>query len=134
MSSTKAARNFKAGEEVRISKKSWVVDRERKHEGPGNLAPIEDQITGLTGRVTGQTYASPVKDGEPHIMIQVGKGGLLGVPSDRLERTMRSTSMEHEPRTGKASVNRETIEFWRDYFKREDELKALRAELRKKER
>lgn len=117
-----AERTFVAGDEVRIAKKSRVVDREREHEGlkDDERIPIDQDVTGTEGRVVGTPYASPTKDGETCIPIERNDGAVMSVPLRRLERVNRTprVSGSSEDGGGFGSVSRETYEFWRKHFQK----------------
>jgi len=84
---------FESGARVRISK-GRVVDEKREHEQipPDQRIPIDEDVSGLEGNIIGPPYESK---GKLHVPVEVGTGGLLGVPEDRLE-PVRTATMSGE--------------------------------------
>lgn len=86
------------GEKVTIRKKSTVVDESRTQEGygpPEDRRPINQDVTGQQGQVCGESYESPLKDGESCVPIRLRNGAIVGVPESRLGRGGAG-----KPRTG----------------------------------
>jgi len=121
------SRLFVQGERLKIKKKSHVVDKERAHEEltPEEKVPIEYDVTGAECEVDGAPYSSPGKDGEICTPVRMQDGSLIGVPEDRLERVSNTPAREvDEDRMPNSSgVSKETVEFWREYFKFKGEIK-----------
>jgi len=88
----KQQRTFVQGDSVKIAKKSHVIDREREHENLPEHArvPIEDDVTGIEGKIAGTPYESPAKGGEVCVPIELSSGAVLAVPESRLERVGQS--------------------------------------------
>ena len=82
-------RFFKVGEKVKVVGKSHVIDKARDNEGlaPEDRTPIEEDVTGYEGEVCAQPYESPMKDGGECIPIRLPNDAVIGVPSERIERT-----------------------------------------------
>lgn len=115
-------RAFQHGEEVRIAKKTHVVDRDRAHEGqaPGVLPPIEQDMTGSEGRVDAQEYYSEEK-GEVFVPIRLRNEAVISVPESRLERVGPSGHRKDGGgQSGVSGVSAETLEFWRKVFENRD--------------
>lgn len=85
---------FERGARVRISK-GRVVDEKREHEQipEDQRIPIDEDVSGLEGNVIGPPYESK---GKLHVPVEVGTGGLLGVPEDRLEPVRSAGTMSGE--------------------------------------
>lgn len=131
MAAKKANRFFNHGERVVVKKKTHLLDKERQHEGiPGDVKAeqIDENVTGIEGEVEAGSYASPTKGGEIYVPIRVGNGGVISVPESRLERMNNTPSARREPVMAPSvnSVSKESIAFWRNYFRQQDELKALK--------
>jgi hypothetical protein len=126
---------FDRGEEVKIAKKSRLVDVARAHEDltPEARVPIDMDVTGVQGRICGTPYHSTSKDGEVCVPIELGDGNVLGIPASRLERTSRTPrtdASESIRQTGKSSVSMETMEFWEKHFKEKAKLEIENERLR----
>lgn len=129
MAAPKRNRFFRTGEPVVVKKKTHLVDRERKHEGiPKDVVaqPIDENVTGVEGEVEGGAYQSPTKAGEWYVPIRVGNGGIISIPESRLERQSNTPRTEHSAPSSASAMSKESIAFWRDYFRKEEELKKLR--------
>lgn len=135
MGAPKLNRLIPVGEKIRVQKKTWLVDKERQHEGiPKGVEaqPIEENVTGIEGRVASSAYQSPTKGGAWHVPVEVGSGGIISVPVERIERENKTPTLERNPEGSLAVMSKETIDFWRGYFKDQDELKELRKLAKKK--
>jgi len=88
-------RQFAYGDRVRVAKKSRVVDKEREHENLSDedKVPIDQDVTGLEGEVTGESYASTTKPGEYCVPIKLPNEAVIAVPEKRLERTFESRNI-----------------------------------------
>lgn len=120
-----AARWFAQGERVKVAKKSRVVDKEREFEGvdPASLPIIDQDVTGMEGEVYSESYYSEQR-GETLTPIMLGNGAVISVPEKRLERADKSRRhVDGGGQIGLSSVSKETLEFWRDYFRMKDEMK-----------
>ena len=115
-----AARFFAQGEKLVVAKKSIVVDKERAHENLAKGAPpIEQDVTGVTGEVCGDSYQSPGKDGETCVPLRLGNEAVIAVPESRLERVDRSVGRSDGGGQSTSSpVSRETMTFWERVFGR----------------
>lgn len=91
-------RDFQFGDQVKIARRAHVIDKERENEGP--LAklegPLEADVTGAEGTVVSGSYYDEKRDDEM-VPMETKRGGLLYVPSKKLERA------EAPVRTGKTS-------------------------------
>lgn len=134
MAAPKRNRFFESDEKVRVRKKTHLLDKERKHEGiPKGVKaqPIDEDVTGIEGRVEGGAYQSPTKGGEWMVPIRVGNGGVISVPESRLERVNNTPKKERSHESGPSAMSQESISFWRSYFRKEEELKRLRKKTKK---
>lgn len=134
MAAPKRNRFFEANEKVRVRKKTHLLDKERKHEGiPKGVQaqPIDEDVTGIEGRVEGGAYQSPTKGGEWMVPIRVGNGGVISVPENRLERASNTPRIERSHERGPSAMSPDSVRFWRNYFRKEEELKRLRKKVRK---
>jgi hypothetical protein len=135
---TAARRVFGTGETVRVAGKSHVIDRERAHEQipDSEKIPIEAEVTGLEGTIIGAPYASPAKDGDYCVPIELATGAVLGVPTDRLERVDRTPRKEASERAGTAGVvmSRASVDFWRTYFRGRGEIPSARGKRKPKKK
>lgn len=122
-------RLFGMGEEVKIAKKSRVVDKERRHEGLAkkDRIPIDVDVTGVEGRVTAPPYWSE-KRGQVMVPIKLPNEAVVCVPEDRLEKVAKLPRNGDAGGGGGFAPSRETVEFWREYFKREDKKREERDE------
>lgn len=121
-----ASRQFAQGERVRVSKKSRVVDEDRLNEGqdPSTLPIIDQDVTGFEGEVCGDSYDAPSGKGVC-IPIKLPNHAVISVPEDRLERADRSLRrLDGGGQIGSSPPTKESIEFWRDYFKKRGEIKG----------
>jgi hypothetical protein len=113
-----AARQFAQGEKVKVAKKSRVVDKEREHENvePSTLPEIDQDVTGLTGEVYGESYYSD-KRGETLHPIMLPNGAVIAVPEKRLERADKSVRRnDGGGQSGLSGVSAATLEYWRKRF------------------
>ncbi|MGI0149550.1 MAG: hypothetical protein ACREDF_08485 [Thermoplasmata archaeon] len=126
----KKQRIFATGEEVRVKKKSRIVDQDRALENiaPENRVPIDQVVTGVQGMVCSEPYASPMKDGEYCVPIKLANDAVIGVPESRLERVSRTPRLERSGEGGHSPVSEETVNFWRDYFRQRGEIEDSKEE------
>lgn len=136
MAAPKRNRFFSVGEKVVVKKKTHLLDKERAHEGIPrdkktgkfltHVEPIDENVTGIEGEVESGAYASPTKGGEWYVPMRLPTGGVISVPESRLERRSNTPRMERSEGSSRSFMSKETITFWRGYFRKEEELKKLR--------
>jgi hypothetical protein len=86
-------RNFAQGQRVKIAKKTRVVDKERDQEGakPGELPPVDVDVTGCEGVIKGSSYQSP-KTGKICTPVELPNGAIIAVDENKLENVREEGS------------------------------------------